>query len=261
VGLAILVTLAFVAVFAQYLFPYNPFGVYPGSVLLSPSKEYPFGTDDLGRDIFKLVMFGAKISLTVGFSSVIISASIGVAVGAVSGYYGGKIEDLLMRFTDMLLIIPNFFLILLVVAFFGSSIRNVILVIGLTTWPGTARLLRSEFLSLREQEFVEAARIVGASNLRLIFRHILPNAVYPVIVNASLQVGSSILLEAGLSFLGLGDPSLVSWGRMLSIAQLYMRGAWWMAIFPGVAIFITVMAFNLVGDGLNDALNPRLRER
>lgn len=260
-GLAMLVVLTFIAVFTEHLVPYNPFGIYPKSVLFPPSRAHPFGTDDLGRDILKLVMFGAKISLIVGFSSVFISSFIGITIGAISGYYGGRIEDVLMRLTDMLLIVPNFFLILIVIAFFGSSLRNIILIIGLTTWPGTARLLRSEFLSIRELEFVEAAHIVGGSHLRIIFRHILPNAIYPVIVNASLQVGASILTEAGLSFLGLGDPSLVSWGRMLSIAQLYMRTAWWMATFPGLAIFITVMAFNLVGDGLNDAMNPRLRER
>jgi len=260
-GLGILFAMTFIAAFIQYLTPYDPFGIYPASVLMQPSASHPFGTDDLGRDILHLVLFGTKISLTIGFSSVIISSSIGIAVGALSGYYGGKVEDILMRITDMLLIVPSFFLILIVIALFGSSLRNIILIIGLTTWPGTARLLRSEFLSIREQEFVEAAHTVGASNLRIIFRHILPNAIYPVIVNSSLQVGSSILTEAGLSFLGLGDPSLVSWGRMLSVAQLYVRRAWWMATFPGLAIFITVMAFNLVGDGLNDALNPRLRER
>jgi len=261
VGLAMLVVLAFLAIFTEHLVLYNPFGIYPKSVLIPPSQAHPLGTDDLGRDILMLIMFGAKISLAVGFSSVFISSSIGITIGAISGYYGGRVEDVLMRLTDMLLIIPNFFLILIVVALFGSNMRNIVLIMGFTTWPGIARLLRAEFLSIRELEFVEAAHIVGASNLRIVFRHILPNAIYPVIVNASLQVGSAILTEAGLSFLGLGDPSLVSWGRMLSIAQLYMRRAWWMAAFPGVAIFITVMAFNLVGDGLNDALNPRLRER
>lgn len=260
-GLAMLILLTVIAVFTEYITPYNPFGVYPGSSLISPSASYPFGTDDLGRDIFKLVMYGSKISLAVGFSAVLISSSIGILIGAISGYYGGRVEDILMRMTDMLLIIPNFFLILIVVALFGSSIRNIVLIVGLTTWPGTARLLRSAFLSIREQDFVQAARVVGVSNLGIIFRHILPNAIYPVIVNSSLQVGSTVLMEAGLSFLGLGDPSMVSWGRMLGTAQLYVRRAWWMAAFPGAAIFLTVMAFNLVGDGLNDALNPRLRER
>lgn len=259
-GLGILFTLVLMAI-STYFLPYNPFGIYPKSVLFPPSRAHPFGTDDLGRDILMLVMFGARISLIVGFTSVFISTTIGILVGAISGYYGGKIDDILMRLTDTLLIIPNFFLILIVIAFFGSSLRYIIAIIGLTTWPGTARLLRSEFLALKEQEFVEAAKIVGASDLGIIFRHIMPNAIHPVIVNASLQVGSAILIEAGLSFLGLGDPSLVSWGRMLNIAQMYIRTAWWMAAFPGMAIFITVMAFNLVGDGLNDALNPRLRER
>jgi peptide/nickel transport system permease protein len=261
IGLAILFILTAIAVLTDRLDPYNPFGIYPSEVLLPPSPSHPLGTDDLGRDILKLIMFGSKTSLLVGFSSVFIASSIGIIIGAISGYYGGRVEDILMRLTDMLLIIPNFFLILLIVALFGSSLRNVVLVIGFMTWPGTARLLRSTFLSLREQEFVQAARVVGASHVRIIFRHILPNGIYPVIVNSSLQVGSAILTEAGLSFLGLGDPSLVSWGRMLSIAQMYVRRAWWMAAFPGAAIFITVMAFNLIGDGLNDALNPRLRER
>lgn len=260
-GMVLITFLAFLATFTPHLTDYDPFGIYPKTVLLTPSRYHLFGTDDLGRDILMLVMFGCRISFTVGFTAVIIASSIGIAIGAFSGYYGGKVEDILMRFTDLMLQIPNFFLILIVVAFFGSSLKNIVLIIGFTTWPGTARLLRSEFLSIREQEYVEAAQIVGASDVRIIFKHIMPNAIYPVIVNASLQVGAAILIEAGLSFLGLGDPSMVSWGRMLSIAQLYMRYAWWMAIFPGLAIFITVMAFNLVGDGLNDALNPRLRER
>lgn len=261
IGLVTLIMLTVIAILTEHIIPYDPFGVYPNSVLNPPSPVYPFGTDDLGRDILKLIMFGSKITLLIGFSAVLLSTSIGIVIGAISGYYGGKIDDILMRFTDMLFIIPTFFLILIIIAMFGSNLRNVILIIGLTTWPGIARLTRSEFLSKRELEFVEAARVVGAGNLRIIFRHILPNAIHPVIVTSSLQVGSAILTEAGLSFLGLGDPGHVSWGRMLSLAQLYIRRAWWMATFPGLAIFITVMAFNFVGDGLNDALNPRLKER
>ena len=184
-----------------------------------------------------------------------------MVIGAAAGFYGRTLDDLLMRVTEFFLVIPRFFLVLVMVALFGNSLWHVILVIGILSWPVTARLVRVEFLSLREKEFVEGSRAVGASDPRIILRHILPNAIAPIVVSGSLQIARAILMEAGLSFLGLGDPNQASWGVMLYNAQRFLRQAWWTAAFPGLAIFFIVMGFNLVGDGLNDALNPRQKGR
>ncbi len=231
------------------------------SSLAHPSRVHLFGTDDLGRDIWTGVLHGARVSLTVGVLAAATSGIIGVLVGAVAGYYGGRLGDLLMRITEFFLVIPTFLLALVLVAVTGPSIWNIIVTIGVLGWPSTARLVRAEFLSLKEREFVMAARAVGAGSSRILFRQILPNAAPPIIVNTSLGVASAILVEAGLSFLGLGDPNLFSWGLMLRNSRDFLRTAWWMPTFPGLAIFVTVLSLNLVGDGLNDALNPRLRQR
>jgi peptide/nickel transport system permease protein len=215
----------------------------------------------MGRDQLSRVIWGTRISLFVGFVSAGISIGVGVILGSVAGYYGGIVDDLIMRFVDFFLVIPTFFLILLIIAMYGTSIWNIMFVIGLTAWPSTTRLIRGQFLSLKEQPFVEAEKALGASDLRIIFRCILPNAIHPVLVNLSFRVGSAIISEAGLSFLGLGDPRSISWGQMLNVAQRFIRTAWWMAIFPGLLISLAVLSFNMVGDGLNDALNPRLMER
>ena len=260
-GLAIIISFLTIAIFAHILAPYDPWQIDFSQKFQKPNMKHLMGTDQFGRDILSRIIYGSRVCLTIGFVAAGISAFIGILIGATSGYFGGKVDDVLMRFTEMFLVIPRFFLILLIVSLFGGSVWNVMIVIGLTSWPGTARLVRAEFLSLKEREFVEAARLVGAKDFKIIFRHILPNALSPVIVSSSLKVAGAILSEAGLSFLGLGDLTYVTWGQMLNRSQHFMRTAWWMAVFPGLMIFITVLSFNLIGDGLNDALNPRLKEK
>lgn len=237
-----------------------PFGMMELSdSFLSPSGKHILGTDSLGNDVLSNVIYGTRSSLMVGLFAVLTSTIIGVTVGALSGFYGGTLDNILMRITELFQVMPRFFLAIIIVALFGSSIWIIIFVIGILTWPVTARLLRAEFLSLKKQEFVEAARSLGMTDFDLIVREILPNAMPPIIVNASLQISGAILLEASLSFLGLGDPDVMSWGIMLHNAQEFFNRAWWMAVFPGLALFITTLGLNLVGDGLNDALNPRLK--
>lgn len=260
VGLVIIIVLVLIALFADMIAPLSPFSLSSHS-FLPPNYQYPMGTDDLGRDIFSGVVYGSRISLLIGFLTAGASTLIGIIIGGFSGYYGGKIDDLFMRFTEFFQVIPRFFLALVIIALFGSSIWNIIIVLAILSWPMTARLLRAEVLKFRSQDFVMAARAIGCNDVRIIFGHILPNAMAPVIVNTSVQIAYAIILEAGLSFLGLGDPSTMSWGIMLFNAQQFLRRAWWFATFPGMAIFLAVLGFNLVGDGLNDALNPRLKNR
>lgn len=260
-GLAIIISFTTIAIFAPILAPYDPWHIDFSQKFQKPNMKHLMGTDQFGRDILSRIIWGSRVCLTIGFVAAGISAFIGILIGATSGYFGGKVDDVLMRFTEMFLVIPRFFLILLIVSLFGGSVWNVMIVIGLTSWPGTARLVRAEFLSLKEREFVEAARLVGAKDFKIMFRHILPNALSPVIVSSSLRVAGSILSEAGLSFLGLGDLTHITWGQMLNRSNHFMRTAWWMAVFPGLMIFMTVLSFNLIGDGLNDALNPRLKEK
>jgi peptide/nickel transport system permease protein len=228
---------------------------------VAPGPTHWMGTDDLGRDVLSGVVHGARTSLRVGFLATCIALAIGGAMGSLSGYYGGRIDSLLTGVTEWVLVIPRFFLALLLVAIWGASTWNIIVAIGVLSWPLTARLIRAEFLALKEREFVMAARAVGSGDVAIITRQILPNALAPVVVNGSLEVGSAILLEAAMSFLGLGDPRAVSWGSMLFNAQGFFRDAWWMSVFPGLAIFLVVLSLNLIGDGLNDALNVRLAGR
>lgn len=259
-GLAIVLSFALLGLLAPWLAPGGPLDTGPHS-FRPPDALYRMGTDDLGRDILSGVLWGARVSIAVGLLAALTSTVIGVVIGAAAGFYGRTLDDLLMRITEFFLVIPRFFLVLVMVALFGNSLWHVILVIGILSWPVTARLVRVEFLSLREKEFVEGSRAAGASDLRIILRHILPNAIAPIVVSGSLQIARAILMEAGLSFLGLGDPNQASWGVMLYNAQRFLRQAWWTAAFPGLAIFFIVMGFNLVGDGLNDALNPRQKGR
>ena len=239
----------------------DPASIDVSQRLLPPSLAHPLGTDDLGREVLVRMLYGARISLLVGFVAVGISTLIGITLGALAGYYGGWIDALVMRFVDIMLCFPTFFLILAVIAFLDPSIWNIMIVIGLTSWMGIARLIRAEFLSLRQRDFVLAAQALGASDLRLIFRHILPNAMSPVLVSATLGVAGAILTESALSFLGIGvQPPTPSWGNMLIIGKQTLGSAWWLSVFPGIAILITVLGYNLLGEGVRDALDPRLKE-
>ncbi|AJF08015.1 peptide ABC transporter permease [Geoalkalibacter subterraneus] len=226
-----------------------------------PSLAHPLGTDDLGRDVLARILYGARISLLVGFVAVGLATLIGVFLGALSGYYGRWVDSLIMRFVDIMLCFPTFFLILAVIAFLEPSIWNIMIIIGLTSWMGVARLVRAEFLSLRERDFVVAAKALGASDGRIIFRHILPNALSPVLVSATLGVAGAILTESALSFLGIGvQPPTPSWGNMLITGKQTLGTAWWLSVFPGMAILLTVLGYNLLGEGIRDALDPRLKQ-
>jgi ABC-type dipeptide/oligopeptide/nickel transport systems, permease components len=225
-----------------------------------PSKKHLMGTDELGRDVLTRIMWGSRVSLLVGFVAVGISVAIGVLLGALAGYYGRSVDNVIMRFVDVMLCFPTFFLILAVIAFWEPSIWKIMLVIGLTSWMGVARLVRAEFLSLKERDFIQAARALGGKDIRIIFRHVLPNSLAPVLVNATLGVAGAILIESALSFLGIGiQPPDPSWGNMLTAGKDNIEIAWWLSFFPGFAIFITVMGYNMLGEGMRDAIDPRLR--
>jgi len=238
----------------------------PGAIdianrLQAPGLAYPLGTDDLGRDVLVRILYGARISLLVGFVAVGIATFIGILLGAMAGYYGRWVDALIMRFVDIMLCFPTFFLILAVIAFLKPSIWNIMIIIGLTSWMGVARLVRAEFLSLRVRDFVLAARAIGAKDARIIFRHILPNAISPVLVSATLGVAGAILTESALSFLGIGvQPPTPSWGNMLIAGKQTLGTAWWLSVFPGMAILITVLGYNLLGEGIRDAMDPRIKD-
>jgi peptide/nickel transport system permease protein len=258
-GLALVAVLAVAALGAPWLAPHDPTAISPAEVLAAPGRTQWLGTDDLGRDVLSRMIYGARISLAVGFVAVGIAVLIGVALGAVAGFFGGWADALVMRFVDVMLCFPSTFLILAVIAFVGPSIWNVMLVIGVTGWMGVCRLVRAEFLTLRERDFVVAARALGAGSGRLIFRHILPNAMAPVLVAAVLGVAGAILTESGLSFLGLGvQPPTPSWGNILTAGKDNIDVAWWLSFYPGVAITLTMLGYNMLGEGLRDALDPRL---
>jgi peptide/nickel transport system permease protein len=258
-GGACVLFLFLMAALAPVFSPYDPNDIDRTQILEPPSRSHLLGTDDLGRDVLSRMIYGSQISLAVGFVAVGLATIIGVILGALSGYYGGWTDRLIMRFIDIMLSIPTFFLILAVIAFVGPSIWNIMLVIGLTSWMGVARLVRAEFLSLKNREFVLAARAIGAGDARIIFGHIMVNSMSPVFVSAVLGVAAAILVESALSFLGIGvQPPTPSWGNMLTLGKDNIEIAWWLSIFPGLAILFTVLVYNLVGEGLRDALDPRL---
>jgi len=259
VGLCVISAIALMAICAPLISPYDPTVIDVYNVLSAPGQAHLLGTDELGRDVLTRMLWGSRISLTVGFVAVGIAVSIGMLVGAIAGFYGGRIDSLLMRLVDIMLCFPTFFLILAVIAVVEQSISTIMIVIGLTSWMDVSRLVRAEILTLKERDFVFAARAIGANDLRVIARHILPNALSPVFVSATFGIAGAILTESGLSFLGLGVvPPDPSWGNILTSGKDYITVAWWLSVFPGLAILVTVLSYNLVGEGLRDALDPRL---
>jgi peptide/nickel transport system permease protein len=259
-GCGIVALLFVVSLFAPLLAPYDPGAIDLKNVLAPPSAGHWFGTDQLGRDVLSRMIWGARISLKVGFIATGIAILIGAVLGAMAGYYGGWTDALIMRFVDIMLCFPAFFLILAVIAVLEPSIWNIMLIIGVTGWMGITRLVRADFISLKERDFVLAARVIGASDLRIIFVHILPNAMASILVAATLGVAGAILTESALSFLGIGvQPPTPSWGNILTAGKDNIDIAWWLSLYPGLAILVTVLGYNLLGEGLRDALDPRLR--
>lgn len=258
IGFIIIAGILLLALIAPLIAPYDPDAINVKAILLWPTSSHLMGTDGLGRDVFSRMLFGARISLMVGFVAVGIATIIGIILGAIAGFYRGWVDTVIMRVVDVMLSIPTFFLILAVIAFLTPSIWNIMIVIGLTSWMGVTRLVRAEFLSLRHREFVLAAQALGAKDVRLIFTHLLPNSLTPIIVSSILGIASAVLVESGLSFLGLGvQAPQASWGNILTDGKEYIQFAWWLSLFPGLAILITVLGYNLLGDGLRDAYNPR----
>ncbi len=261
-GGAVILFFFFVSAFPGLFARHDPNRIDVLRIFSPPSTEHPLGTDELGRDVLARMVHGARISLKVGFVAVGIAMAIGLLVGLLAGYYGGWVDAVLMRFVDIMLCFPTFFLILAVIAFLEPSIYNIMVVIGLTGWMGVARLVRAETMSLRERDFVAAARALGAGNARIILRHILPNTLAPVLVAATLGVAGAILTESALSFLGIGvQPPTPSWGNILTAGKDNIEFAWWLSLFPGLAILVTVLGYNLLGEGIRDAIDPRLRGR
>ncbi len=259
-GLILLTLVLLTALFGPMLYPVSPFELL-GRKFIPPGEKFLLGTDYLGRDVLAGIIQGSRTSLLVGIMAAAMMMTIGITFGALAGYYGSLIDEALMRLTEFFQVLPSFILAMVVVTLFKPTFWTIIAAISISTWTGTARILRAEFMSIRERDFVTASRALGSKNRRIIFREILPNALPPMIVNASLMVGVAILFEAGLSFLGLADPNVMSWGYMIGSSRVYLRQAWWTVTFPGLAIFLTVLSLSLVGDWLNDFLNPKQREK
>lgn len=259
-GAAVLFAVVLLALFGPLFYPVDPFDMV-GRPFLPPFDRFPLGTDVAGRDILAGIIHGARVSLLIGVMASLAATVVGVTFGALAGYYGGRIDDVLMRSTEFFLTIPSFVLAVVLVAIFSPNVVNITIAIAVVSWPSVARLARGEFIAHRDREYVQGCRAIGMPDWEIIVLQIMPNALPPVIVVSSLMVATAILTESGLSFLGLGDPNLVSWGYMIGVARTVLRVAWWMAAIPGIMILLTVLAINLVGEGLNDALNPKLKQR
>lgn len=259
-GLIVLVILCILSILTPWLAPYDPAAIDLFNIQAPPSPEHWMGTDDLGRDTLTRLLYGSRVTLVVALSATTIGVLVGVVLGGISGYYGGFVDTLIMRFIDVMLSFPTLFLLIILSAYVKATILGIVAIIGFTSWMGIARLVRGELLSLKEKEFVEASHAVGAKDGRIIFHHLIPNAMGPVIVAGTLNIGYAILYESSLSFLGVGiQPPAASWGNMLTNAQSYVVNAPWLAFWPGIFIFVTVLCFNFVGDGLRDALDPKLK--
>jgi peptide/nickel transport system permease protein len=256
----VLLFIVLAAVFGPDWYGVDPFDMV-GQPIQPPGGDYPLGTDVSGRDIFAGLLYGARVSLMIGFSASLGATILGVIIGAVAGYFGGVVDDVLMRIVDFFLTIPSFVLTLVIVAIFSATIDVIAISITIVSWPAVARLVRTEFAAQRRREYVLACRGLGMSTAEIMLRQIMPNVLAPIVVVAALTVSTAILTEAGLSFLGLSDPDVISWGYMIGVGRSVLRTAWWMAAIPGITIVITVLAINLLGEGLNDALNPRLHQR
>lgn len=255
IGLVIIIVLALIAIFADDLTQYDYTDLLD-DVLFPPSSTYPFGTDGLGRDIYSLVIQGTRTSLSIGLIAAGISTIIGVLVGSISAYCGGWLDWLVSEIINIFMMTPSFFLIIIVVALYGSSLLNIVLVIALTSWTGTARMMRSQVLALKERVFIKSLRTLGESHWRILFCHIIPNGIYPIITDATTSISSAILYESSLSFIGLGDPSKPSWGRIIYMGKSYLLSAWWISLFGGLFLVMTVYAFHLIAEGLNQLNNP-----
>ena len=257
-GIILLAIIILLAVFAPLLATHDPFELNDDMVS-PPSKNYVLGTDGLGRDIFSGILYGARTSILIGIVAASISGIVGTLLGGISGFYGGKVDTVLSEVINVFLMMPTFFLILIIVALFGSSMFNVMVVIGITTWTGNARLMRAEALSLKQRTFVKSLETIGESKFKILVKHIIPNGIFPIIANTTMNVSGAILTESALSFLGLGDPNVISWGQIVYNGKSYLTNGWWISTFSGAAIVLTVLAFYLIGDGMNNILSPKLR--
>ncbi|MDR1795138.1 MAG: ABC transporter permease [Erysipelotrichaceae bacterium] len=258
IGLILLAVLLFVAFGAGLLTSRSPYYMYD-DLKQAPNSTYLLGTDGLGRDVYTMIVYGTRVSLMIGIVAASISGIIGTMVGAIAGYFGGKVDRFVVEFINIFVMTPSFFLILIIIALFGSSITNVMLVLGLTSWTGNARLMRAQAISIKERVFIKSAKVIGEGNWKIMFKHVIPNGIFPVIANTTMNVSGAILSEASLSFLGLGDPNVVSWGQMISHGKTYMSPAPWISISAGIAIVFTVLTFFLLGEGLKNVLSPKLQ--
>ena len=257
-GLILLLVLLSVAVFAPVLAPCDPYKLYDAINKAPGFQGHILGTDGLGRDVLSQIIYGTRTSLMIGVVAASISGLVGTCIGGIAGFFGGKVDRFISEFMNFFLMTPSFFLILIIVALFGSNILYIMIVIGLTSWTGNARLMRAQAISLKERTFVKSAQAMGESKFSIMLKHIIPNGIFPIIAQTTMNVSSAILSEAGLSFLGLGDPNVVSWGQIIYHGKQYMPKSWWISTFAGVAVVFTVLTFFLIGDGLNRVLSPKM---
>ena len=257
IGLICLAILLFIAFFGPLFAPYNPYRLNDDT-LMAPCRQYPLGTDNLGHDILSQILYGASTSLKIGFIAAMISAVIGVTIGGLAGFYGGKLDQFLNELMNIFLMLPDFFLILMIIATFGSSMLHVMIVIGMTSWVGNARLMRAQAKAIKERTFIQSSFAMGESKFSILIHHVLPNGIFPIIANTTMNISGAILTEAGLSFLGLGDPNVISWGQIITAGKAYLPKCWWICTFPGIMTIFTVLTFFLIGEGINRVLSPKM---